>query len=106
MNYFHDESESLNVISSAGNTNSKVYISTETDVTNLYKFLHIFKSNLMFQKLIKEDHDSFICSPYNVYDSYKIHAEFEKVLQKAYQMFALFKMKWFKEELLLLMSLT
>lgn len=92
MNYFFTmESESLNVISSAGNIVPKsIYQQFETDVTNLYKFLHIFKSNLQAIEIDKkEDHDSFICSLIMVYDSYKIHAEFESTgIKKLIKLFA------------------
>lgn len=54
------------------------YEQFEAEVTKLYKFLRIFKPDL--QKIDidkKEDHDVFICDLIMVYDSYKIHAEFE-----------------------------
>ena len=59
-------------------------------VARLYEFLHIFKSELRGIEIDKkEDHNVFFCSLIMVYDSYKIHAEFEStVFKKLIKLFA------------------
>lgn len=92
INYFFKmREERLNVISIAGNVVPKdIYNHFKMTIDSLYKFLHIFKSNLQAIEIDKkEDHDSFICSLIMVYDSYKIHAEFESTgIKKLIKLFA------------------
>lgn len=80
LDYFLEmEEESLNIITITGNVIPKdIYEQFKTNVHNLYKFLHIFKSDLRGIEIDKkENYDAFICSLIMVYDSYNIHAEFE-----------------------------
>ena len=47
-------------------------------INKLYEFLHIFKSDLMGIEIDKKENGDFwMCDLVMVYDSYKIHAEFE-----------------------------
>ena len=77
--FFGMDAEELNVIKVAENVvNKEMYEYFKTAVRNLYEFIHIFKSDLKDIEIDKkEDHDAYICSLVMVYDSYKIHAEFE-----------------------------
>lgn len=71
--------EQLNAISITDNFISKFqYESFTKTVNKLYEFLHIFKSDLKGIEIDrKENQNILICSLIMVYDSYKIHAEFE-----------------------------
>ena len=62
-------------------------------VKKLCEFLRIFKSDLLDIEIEKkEDHDVFICNLIMVYDSYKIHAEFESTgIKKLIQLFMYLK---------------
>lgn len=90
-NFFETDSEHLNVISITGNIVCKnMYEYFEKTVGKLYEFLHIFKSDLQGIEIDKkEDHDTFVCSLIMIYDSYKIHAEFESTgIKKLIKLFA------------------
>lgn len=69
------------------------YTSFEKEVRQLYKFLHIFKSdlqNISIEK--KEDADSYRCSLVMNYQSYNVNAEFESTgIRKLIRMFAFLK---------------
>ena len=69
----------LNEISITENWVSKnMYRKFEKAVGELYDFLHIFKADLKNIEIDKkENHDFLICDLIMVYDSYKIHAEYE-----------------------------
>ena len=55
-----------------------VYVQFEKNISKLYEFLHIFKADLKGIEIDKrENHDFWICDLVMVYDSYKIHAEYE-----------------------------
>lgn len=92
LNHFIEmDAEQLNVISIAENSVSKdMYEHFELAVDNLYKFLHIFKTDLKRIEIDKkEDHDAFICSLVMVYDSYRIYTEFESTgIKKLIKLFA------------------
>lgn len=77
--FFEMDCEYLDVISVTNNIVSKdMYESFKEKVDKLYEFLHIFKADLQRIEIDKkEDHDIFVCSLIMIYDSYKIHAEFE-----------------------------
>ena len=67
-----------------------VYRDFELTVGKLCEFLKIFKSDLRRIEIDKkEDQDIYICSLIMVYDSYKIHAEFESTgVKKLIRLFA------------------
>lgn len=73
------DAEILNEINVTENIVNKArYNEFELTVDNLYKFIHIFKTELKNIEIDrKEDRDAYNCSLIMVYDSYKIHAEFE-----------------------------
>lgn len=49
-------------------------------VNKLYEFLKIFKSDLQGIEIDKkENRDKWVCDLVMVYDSYKIHAEYESM---------------------------
>lgn len=66
------------------------YAKFEETVGRLYEFLHIFKSDLKgIQIDKKEDKEVLVCSLIMVYDSYRIHAEFESTgIKKLIKLFA------------------
>lgn len=67
-----------------------MYESFELTVANLYEFIHIFKSDLKDIEIDrKEDHEVYICSLIMIYDSYRIHAEFESTgIKKLIKLYA------------------
>lgn len=77
--FFGMDAEQLNVIRVTENVVDKeMYEHFKITVKNLYEFIHIFKSDLKDIEIDKkEDHDAYICSLIMIYDSYRIHAEFE-----------------------------
>lgn len=85
------DAEHLNVITVAENVVPKyMYESFELTVANLYEFIHIFKSDLKDIEIDrKEDHEVYICSLIMIYDSYRIHAEFESTgIKKLIKLYA------------------
>lgn len=81
----------LDVISITHNYISKeVYKTFEKMVNKLYEFLKIFKSDLQGIEIDKkENRDKWVCDLVMVYDSYKIHAEYESTgIKKLIQLFA------------------
>lgn len=83
--------ELLNVISISGNVVDKdIYEHFRTTVKKLYEFIHIFKLDLKDIEIDrKEDHDAYICNLIMVYDSYRIHAEFESTgIKKLIKLYA------------------
>ena len=92
--YLEMNEEQLNVILESGNIISKeLYAYFEKIVNQLYEFLHIFKLDLQGIEIDKkEDHDLFVCNLVMVYDSYRIHAEFESTgIKKLIRLFAYLK---------------
>lgn len=91
-NYFKEmDTVMLNVIMVAENVVSKDrYERFEAMVANLYEFVHIFKSDLKGIEIDrKENQGTYICSLVMVYDSYKIHAEFESTgIKKLIKLYA------------------
>lgn len=91
-NYFKEmDTVILNVIMVAENVVSKDrYERFEAMVANLYEFVHIFKSDLKGIEIDrKENQGTYICSLVMVYDSYKIHAEFESTgIKKLIKLYA------------------
>ena len=65
----------------------------EKMVQKLYEFLHIFKPDLQNIEIDKkENHDLWICDLVMIYDSYKIHAEYESTgIKKLIRLFAYLK---------------
>lgn len=63
------------------------------NVDKLYEFLHIFKSELCGIEIDKkENQNTFVCGLVMVYDSYKIHAEFESTgIKKLIKLYAYLK---------------
>ena len=93
-NFFEMDSKQLNVVDTDKNVVPKdMYNHFEKTVDKLYEFLHIFKSDLQSIEIDKkEDHDVLVCSLIMVYDSYKIHAEFESTgIKKLIKLFAYLK---------------
>lgn len=81
----------LDVISFAENYVKKnLYEQFVSKVDKLYEFLHIFKSDLRGIEIDKkENHDIYVCNLIMVYDSYKIHAEFESTgIKKLIKLYA------------------
>lgn len=88
------DGECLNVIAVTKNIVLKsMYEDFQRSVEGLYEFLHIFKSDLQGIEIDKKEyHDAFICSLIMVYDSYRIHAEFESTgIKKLIKLFAYIK---------------
>lgn len=89
--FFKMDSEQLNVISVSNNVIAKTsYKRFEKNISKLCEFLRIFKSDLQRIEIDKkEDHNVYICNLIMVYDSYKIHAEFESTgIKKLIRLFA------------------
>ncbi len=85
------DAERLNVIRVSENVMVKeMYEHFEATIKNLYEFIHIFKADLKGIEIDrKEDHDAYICSLIMIYDSYKIHAEFESTgIKKLIKLYA------------------
>ena len=83
--------DSLNVISVSDNMMSKdAYKYFEQTVDKLQDFLRIFKTDLLGIEIDrKEDRDVYVCNLIMVYDSYKIHAEFESTgIKKLIKLYA------------------
>lgn len=90
-NLLRADNDWLDVISITHNYISKeVYKTFEKMVNKLYEFLKIFKSNLQGIEIDKkENRDKWVCDLVMVYDSYKIHAEYESTgIKKLIQLFA------------------
>lgn len=88
------DGECLNVIAVTKNIVLKsMYEDFQRSVEGLYEFLHIFKSDLHGIEIDKKEyHDAFICSLIMVYDSYRIHAEFESTgIKKLIKLFVYIK---------------
>ena len=89
--FFGMDAEQLNVIRVTENVVDKeMYEHFKITVKNLYEFIHIFKSDLKDIEIDKkEDHDAYICSLIMIYDSYRIHAEFESTgIKKLIKLYA------------------
>ena len=85
------DSDPLNIIYVSQNFVAKAeYERFEKTVAKLYEFLKIFKSNLLDIEIDKkEDYNVYVCSLIMIYDSYKIHAEFESTgIKKLIRLFA------------------
>lgn len=81
----------LNVISVTENVVSKsLYKDFEKYIAKLYEFLHIFKPDLQGIEIDKkENRDLWVCDLVMVYESYKIHAEYESTgIKKLIKLFA------------------
>ena len=94
MNVSTMNNEFLNVFSVSGNIVSKsMYKNFKKEAEKLYDFLHIFKPDL--QKIEvdrKENRDFWICDLVMVYESYKIHAEYESTgIKKLIKLFSYLK---------------
>lgn len=90
-NIIEMDDDSLNVVSAYGNFVPKTaYRKFEETVRKLYEFISIFKSGLQDIEIDKkEDKDLFVCNLIMVYDSYKVHAEFESTgIKKLIKLFA------------------
>ena len=90
-NLLRADNDWLDVISITHNYISKeVYETFEKMVNKLYEFLKIFKSDLQGIEIDKkENRDKWVCDLVMVYDSYKIHAEYESTgIKKLIQLFA------------------
>ena len=89
--YLKVNNDILNEISITRNLISKEkYAQFEKTIHRLYEFLHIFKSDLQAIEIDrKENQDCFVCDLVMVYDSYKIHAEYESTgIKKLVRLFA------------------
>lgn len=89
--YLRMDNDILSVISVTRNLVLKEkYAQFEKTIHRLYEFLHIFKSDLQAIEIDrKENQDFFVCDLVMVYDSYKIHAEYESTgIKKLVRLFA------------------
>lgn len=85
------DNDQLNIISVSGNIVTKtLYERYEKTVGKLCEYLQIFKSDLQRIEIDKrEDHNVYVCNLIMVYDSYKVHAEFESTgIKKLIRLFA------------------
>lgn len=92
--YLALDNDYLDVIFIAENYIQKTeYFGFVQSVHKLYEFLHIFKPDLKNIEIDrKEDHDIWICDLIMVYDTYKIHAEFESTgIKKLITLYAYLK---------------
>lgn len=90
-NLLRVDNDWLDVISITHNCIPKeCYKAFEKMVDKLYEFLKIFKSDLQGIEIDKkENRDKWVCDLVMVYDSYKIHAEYESTgIKKLIQLFA------------------
>lgn len=90
-NLLRVDNDWLDVISITHNCIPKeCYKAFEKMVNKLYEFLKIFKSDLQGIEIDKkENRDKWVCDLVMVYDSYKIHAEYESTgIKKLIQLFA------------------
>ena len=90
-NLMEMDNDFINVISVYGNLVPKTaYENFERTIKKLQEFISIFKYGLKeIQIEKKEDKDFFVCSLIMVYESYKIHAEFESTgIKKLIKLFA------------------
>lgn len=88
---FHTENEWLDVISISENYVPKTrYVKFENTIEKLCEFIRIFKADLQNIEIDKkENHEYYVCDLIMVYDSYKIHAEFESTgIKKLIRLFA------------------
>ena len=86
--------DQLNIISVSNNVVPKEsYGRFEKIVGKLCKFLQIFKYDLLGIEIDKKvDHDVYVCNLIMVYDSFKIHAEFESTgIKKLIRLYAYLK---------------
>ena len=89
--FFEIDIGRLNVITVTENVVPKdMYEYFQSTVANLYEFIRIFKSDLKDIEIDrKESQEAYICSLVMVYDSYKIHAEFESTgIKKLIKLYA------------------
>lgn len=88
------DNDFLSMIAVTGNIVLKsLYSDFEEEVDQLYEFLHIFKSDLQKIEIDKkEDHNCWICDLVMVYESYRIHAEYESTgIKKLIKLFVYIK---------------
>lgn len=88
---FRTGNEQLDVISISENYIIKTkYVYFEKTIEKLCEFIRIFKPDLQNIEIDKkENHEYYVCDLIMVYDSYKIHAEFESTgIKKLIRLFA------------------
>ena len=89
--YLRMDMDILNIIFITKNIISKEkYAQFEKTIHRLYEFLHIFKSDLQAIEIDRKENQAFfVCDLVMVYDSYKIHAEYESTgIKKLVRLFA------------------
>lgn len=89
--YLRMDMDILNIIFITKNIISKEkYAQFEKTIHRLYEFLHIFKSDLQAIEIDRKENQAFfVCDLVMVYDSYKIHAEYESTgIKKLVRQFA------------------
>ncbi len=89
--YYGMDNDFIDVLSISTNVVfEKEYSKFERRINKLYEFLHIFKSDLRGIEIDKKQYkDAYVCSLLMVYDSYKIHGEFESTgIKKLVKIFA------------------
>lgn len=89
--YYDIDNDYIEVLSISSNiVLEKEYEKFEHRIDKLYEFLHIFKSDLRGIEINKKQYkDAYACSLLMVYDSYKIHGEFESTgIKKLVKIFA------------------
>lgn len=86
------DSDYLNVLKISHNFVPETsYLHFEKTVNKLYEFLHIFKSDLQSIEIDRKEKDNniWVCDLVMVYETYKIHAEFESTgIKKLIKLFA------------------
>lgn len=88
---FGTDAERLDVVKVTGNIVDKdMYDEFKWTIRKLYEFIHIFKKDLQNIEIDrKEDQDAYLCNLVMVYDSYRIHAEFESTgIKKLIRLYA------------------
>ena len=88
------DNDFLNIVSIKGNVvPKKLYDDYQKTIDKLYEFLHIFKSDLHRIEIDKKENGNhWVCNLIMVYDSYKIHVEYESTgIKKLIKLYAYLK---------------
>lgn len=88
ISFYQKEMHVLRIASNF--VDKRMYQDFEKNVKKLYEFLHIFKQDLENIEIDKKENGDFwVCDLIMVYDSYKIHAEYESTgIKKLVKLYA------------------